>query len=404
MNKRQLFLLACLVAGVVALSRCGNRKSGGGDPRGDTFAAANTCVNCHKAIVESYAATAHSHTSAPASAATVKGSFTLPDNVFNFPSGYEVKMEREDSILYQAAYHNGALQQKQPFDIAVGSGRKAQTFLSWRNGQYFQLPISYFVPAASWANSPGFPADHPKFDRIIPSTCFGCHSSAVKVKEVQEGMGLKEVFEKREMIAGIDCQRCHGPAAAHVSFHTANPEEKTAKHIARIDTLANIRKLDMCALCHSGLKPFQQSPFRFQPGDALSDFLLPTVPFPRKPAEMDVHGNQHQLLVASQCFVQSKTMNCASCHNPHTTERDLQMFAQRCMSCHQRDAHQKTKLSAEARQQNCINCHMPALPSTAITLLANGQTNPTPDSIRTHLIAVYDDAAQRILAKLQEGK
>ena len=79
------------------------------------------------------------------------------------------------------------------------------------------------------------------------------------------------------------------------------------------------------------------------------------------------------------------------------------MFAQRCTGCHQQDTHKKTKLSAEARQQNCINCHMPALPSTAITLLANGQTNPTPDSIRTHLIGVYEDAAQNILAKLPKG-
>jgi len=35
-----------------------------------------------------------------------------------------------------------------------------------------------------------------------------------------------------------------------------------------------------------------------------------------------VHGNQYQLFTASACFRKSKDMNCSSCHNPHTTERN----------------------------------------------------------------------------------
>lgn len=391
MNKRQLYLLACIILCIVVLSRCIGRKPAAADPRGEQFAAANSCAGCHQSVYTSYSATAHFNTSSVASAASVKGSFTPPDNIFHFGKGSDVVMEQQDSSLFQAAYVNGVLQQKQPFDIVMGSGRKAQTYLYWQNGQYFQLPISYFVPAQNWANSPGFPATHPKFDRVIPSTCFGCHSSGVAAKEERNGVQVTEKFEKREMIAGIDCQRCHGPAAEHVSFHTAHPEEKMARHIVRTDTLPNLRKLDMCALCHSGLRPFQKPAFQFKPGDALSDYLLPTVPFPRKPSEMDVHGNQYQLLVASKCFTGSKEMNCSSCHNPHTTERnDMQVFVKRCMSCHQNVTH-KTPLSAETLQQNCIDCHMPALPSSSIALLTNGQASPTPDSIRTHLIAVYPD-------------
>lgn len=404
MNKRQFCVIGCIVCCVVILSRCIGRKPAGADMRGAQFAEAASCMNCHKAIYESYSATAHYHTSAPASPATVKGSFDPPHNVFHFGNAMQVIMEREDSALFQAAYLNGALQKRYPFDITVGSGRKAQTYLYWQEGQYFQLPVSYFVPAKDWANSPGFPASHPKFDRVIPSTCFGCHSSMVEVKDVKmTGTEVKEEFEKGRMIVGIDCQRCHGPAAEHVSFHTEHPAEKEARYITKIDTLPNLRKLDMCALCHSGLKPFKRSAFQFKPGEALSEYILPTVPFPRKPSEMDVHGNQYQLLAASQCFIQGKEMNCSSCHDPHTTERNnMQVFSRRCMNCHQADSHNSstiTSLPAGVLQQNCIDCHMPALPSRAITLLANGQESPTPDSIRTHLIAVYPDETERILAR-----
>lgn len=389
MTKHHLILLTTLILAVTLLSRCQTRPPKPADPRGPLYASTPTCITCHKEIYESYAGTAHANTS------SLKAPDTATNNTFHFGNNVAVKMEKEDTILYQTVYTNGRQTEKQPVDVTIGSGRKAQTYLYWKEGQYFQLPISWFVPAKSWANSPGFPADHPKFDRIIPSTCFGCHSSAVTVKDEISGVQKVEKFEKREMIAGIDCQRCHGPAAQHVKYHTEHPEVKEARYMVTIDTLSNMRQLDMCALCHSGLKPFQKSPFAFKPGDALAEYLLPTVPFPQKPSEMDVHGNQYQLLAASQCFIQSRqTMNCSSCHNPHVTERtDMQLFSQRCMSCHQPESHNfctDKALPAKTLQQNCIDCHMPALPSSSIALLTNGQKSPTPDSIRTHLIAVYN--------------
>ena len=226
MKIRPYWLVGAVAVLVGLLSRCSGRKPEAADPRGNGYAAAASCAQCHKAVYDAYATTAHAHSSAVADTGTVKGRFSGPGNIFHFAGRADVVMERQGNELFQVVKTDGKERARYPFDVVFGSGRKAQTFLYWKNDQYFQLPISYFVPAASWANSPGFPADHPKFDRVIPSTCFGCHSSAVKVKEVQEGMGLKEVFEKREMIAGIDCQRCHGPAAAHVNFHMEHPEKK----------------------------------------------------------------------------------------------------------------------------------------------------------------------------------
>lgn len=400
MNKRLLYVFCFIVACIVFLSQCVSDQPPAPDIRGTQFAGSASCANCHKNIYDDYITTAHFNTSHPATTQSVKGSFAAPGNVFTYSKDTRVVMEDRADGLFQSSYANGRLRESYPFDIVIGSGRKAQTYLYWKQGQYLQLPVSYFVPAHSWANSPGFPASHPKFDRVIPSTCFGCHSSMVALKELRmQGVSATEVFEQNKIVYGIDCERCHGPAAAHVTFHTEHPQEKRAMHIAQIGSLGNEAKLDMCAICHSGLKTPQQPAFGFKPGDRLTDYYYPDFTRPTEASEIDVHGNQYQLFTASACFRKSKDMNCSSCHNPHTTERDnLTVLSQRCMNCHTEAGHNFCKLSSlpvATLSQNCIDCHMPALPSSKIALLTNGLSSPTPDSIRTHLIMVYPEEKLR---------
>ncbi|MBO9566267.1 MAG: hypothetical protein J7621_26070 [Niastella sp.] len=402
MNKRLLYVFCFIVVCIVFFSQCVNNQQPAADIRGNQFAGSTSCVGCHKTVYDSYIATAHFNTSHPGNTQSVKGSFAAPDNVFTYSSAHKVVMEDRADGLFQSSYANGELRESHPFDIVIGSGRKAQTYLYWKQEQYFQLPVSYFVPAHSWANSPGFPATHPRFDRVIPSTCFGCHSSMAGVKALQtQGVTATELFEQNKIVYGIDCERCHGPAAQHVTFHTEHPQENKAMFITKIDSLGNEAKLDMCAICHSGLKAPQQPAFGFKPGDKLSDYYYPDFTRPTKANEMDVHGNQYQLFTASACFRKSKGMNCSSCHNPHATERDnLQVLSQRCMTCHTEAGHNFCKLTSlpvATLSQNCIDCHMPALPSNKIALLTNGQSSPTPDSIRTHLIMVYPEEKLRAL-------
>lgn len=409
MNKRLLYVSCFLISCIAILSQCiGKRPRAAEDPRGEQFAGAAACVSCHRSVYDSYTATAHFNTSSPASKATIKGSFAAPGNVFTYSASAKVVMEERDSGLFQAGYLDGALKAIHRFDIVIGSGNKAQTYLSWNHGKYFQLPLSYFVPVHNWANSPGFPTTFPKFDRVIPSTCFGCHSSMVGIKNVQMvGRSLSEEFEKNQVLYGIDCERCHGPAAAHVAFHTEHPGEKKAMHMKAVGALSNRQKLDMCAICHSGLRTPQQSAFNFRPGHKVDDYFYPDFSRPAKPSELDVHGTQYQLFTASKCFRKSQAMNCSSCHNPHKRERgNVQLFSQRCMECHRTADHTFCKMSelpAATLAQNCIDCHMPALPSGKITLLADGKMSPTADSIRTHLITVYEEQAKTVADRLKKA-
>lgn len=407
MNKRLLFIMGLIAACITILSQCVDSKASTQDLRGPAYAGSASCAGCHQNIVDSYHTTAHANTSHPGTRSSIKGSFAPPDNVFSYAADNRVVMEDKADGLYQTNYVQGSIQHSFPFDVAIGSGRKAQTYLYWLSGQYKQLPVSYFVPAHSWANSPGFPATHPRFDRVIPSTCFGCHSSMVGVKAVkQQGVTAVEEFEDNQIVYGIDCERCHGPAAEHVNFHQQHPEEKKGRHMVRMATLSNQAKLDQCALCHSGLKATQQSMFNFKPGDALTDYYYPDFTRSNKADEMDVHGNQYQLFTASACFRKSTAMNCSSCHNTHTTERnDIAALSAKCMNCHAPASPTfctLTKLPAATLAANCIDCHMPQQASNKIALLTNGQQSPTPDMIRTHLIRIYPDETSRLLALLKK--
>ncbi|HEX8461074.1 MAG TPA: hypothetical protein VF623_06575, partial [Segetibacter sp.] len=291
------------------------------------------------------------------------------------------------------AYIDDIARQAARFDIIVGSGRKGQSYLYWYNDNIFQLPVSYYVPENSWVNSPGYPSQTVSFNRNIPIGCFECHSSYIsKTATKAVGKELYDFFDKNQIIWGIDCERCHGPAAKHVTFHKNNPEEKEAKFIATSTNSNRDDKLTMCAVCHSGAREIISSTFYFKPGEKLSTYLSPDTAA-LTTSNIDVHGKQYQLLTASKCFLKSKTLTCSSCHNTHVQEKyNLLNFSKKCMGCHTNpiEVHNSvTASSGAALQKNCIDCHMPAKPSAVITMTSQVKRNPIPALVRTHYISIY---------------
>ena len=409
MNSKQLpikiprsaiFIAALLCAVVFILVNCINKPQATEDVRGPAFAGSSKCNSCHQDIHASYATAAHRNTSSAASDKTVKGSFEKEKNSYFYRPDVKVVMEQRDSNFYQVAYMNEIEKQSAKFDIVMGSGRKAQTYLYWYGEKVFQLPVSYSVVANSWVNSPLYPAHQVRFDRNIPVGCFECHSSSIKVTSVEtDGKNLADNFDKSRIIYGIDCERCHGPAAQHADFHEKHPAEKNAKFISIYSSLPRQQQLDMCAVCHSGIQQTKRSTFHFLPGDTLlNKFFVP--PAPVGIADVDVHGNQYQLLTASPCFIKTKTLNCTSCHNTHVSEKDNKaVFSQRCMTCHS-PGHNFCKMAPSIGAgitSNCIDCHMPAKPSKLITLLSNGMKSPTPNLVTTHFISIYPEETKAFM-------
>jgi hypothetical protein len=412
MKARRTTLLAFvfLFPVIVIFSQClSDQTTNAAGPRGIAYADAATCVKCHRDLTNSYQFTSHYQTSRPGSPETVNGKFSH-GGVFRFTDSKLVKLQNIDHKLYQAGYVNNQLAEAHPVDITFG-GVKAETYLYWQDNRLFELPLSWFSSLNSLTNSPGYAKDQINFKRAIVTRCFECHSS--NITELpgksfnQAGKGPE--FDKHSLIYGIDCQRCHGPAAEHVNFHTNNPGVKEARYISKYSHLSRGQQMDACAVCHSGNKDnYLRSVFTFLPGDTLAHFKEPGFAGRAVDATtLDVHGNQTGLLAASKCYMVSK-MTCLTCHDTHKKERgDMLAFSKKCMSCHSEANHNFCKKSPEpglVLQANCIDCHMPAKPSNVIKVQAADGKMAVPYLVRTHRIAIYSDITKKLAALKHAGK
>src|ERR1700730_1820932 len=259
------------------------------------FSGSVKCANCHKNIYESHLHTAHYLTTRPAMAEYIKGNFEPGKNRFAYDGSMEVFMERRDSGFYQVGYYQGVERIAKRFDIVVGSGSKGQTYITSFQNRLYQLPVSYFTAANKWANSPQFPTHPVIFNRPITSRCLECHSTFAQ--KLPGSNHEAEEFD-RQIIYGVDCEKCHGAGANHVEYQTQNPGEAKAMYIINPATFSRQQNLDLCGLCHGGRLQKTRPSFEFIAGAKLSDyFVLDTVaPDPEK---IDVHGNQLGLLRSS---------------------------------------------------------------------------------------------------------
>jgi len=359
------------------------------------YAGSAACIACHKSIYDSFIRTAHNITSRPASPAFIKGNFDSGTNHFRYNPFMQVLMEKKADGFFQTVYINGEPTQSERMDVVIGSGKNGQTYLYWKDELLYQLPISYHAGTSSWCNSPGYPPGLPRFDRPIVGRCLECHGSKATIEDAGNSVNY---IEEKSIVYGVDCERCHGPAAEHVTFHTAHPQEKTAKYILNQGALSRQQKLDLCALCHSGGREAIKPAFSYKAGDKLEDFSLPAYNTDSV-AMLDVHGNQYGLLTSSKCFKNNPQMNCSSCHNVHGREvNQPALFSQRCINCHNAGTKKECKVKPAAGiilSHNCIDCHMPLLPSKAILLQLADQSKSTPDFIRTHRIAIYPEITEQ---------
>ena len=405
---RTLFVFAILSVFILAIfcTHCtsitgGNSKA---DVRGAAYADPQTCANCHKNVADNYAHTAHFNTSKPITTNALQKDIVADDNTYAYNDSVKVKVEKKGNGLYQTLYFKNKGSRSQRFDVAFGSGEKAQTYAYWNGNKLLELPLSYFKEIHNWANSPGFPNNGAYFDRLIISRCVECHGSYAKTSFVQTGgVSTEQEYAKDSVLYGIDCQRCHGPAAQHVEFQTENPQVKTARFIASFKKLNRQQKIDMCAVCHSGndketLRPL----FDFKPGDELAAFYDPYAMPAKTP---DVHGNQTGLLYQSKCFLHTATLTCTTCHDTHKKETgDLAAYSQKCMTCHSEAQHNFCKMAPElgtAIANKCIDCHMPTMASKLITYKTAALKQNSSYYLHTHRIASYPEKTKEIIAYIK---
>lgn len=391
-----LIITAFAVTGLVTVMCEGNERDGVMHPSGQKFAGSASCYACHEDIVSRHRSTPHFLTSQIADTTTVLGSFEPGNNVVELNDILRIVMEKTSEGLFQRGVRRDSTIERQPFDITIGSGRQGQSYLYWHANSLYQLPASYYAPDSQWTNSPGYPTDQIVFNRPVTARCLECHSTFFKTGRA---VAQIETFDPKQAVLGVDCERCHGPAASHVAFHTENPDVKEPRNIINPARLTRRQHLDNCALCHSGIRKNFMPSFTFLVGDRLDDFSTPLYEADSA-TTLDVHGNQYGLLTLSPCF-RMTDMDCSTCHDVHVRETgNLRLFSKRCMDCHAPGTtdfctlHETPGLVLE---DNCIDCHMPKLPSKQVFVQASGNATRTPFFVRTHRVGIYRAQVEKFL-------
>jgi hypothetical protein len=391
MDFRKIFLLTGILFTVFLFTRCFHDQIPA-DPRGPAYAGSVECARCHSSVSSSYEHTAHFLSTRVADEVSVEGNFSKDSNELVINDSTKIVMEKRDSGLFQVLYSNNKTISAHRFDLVMGA-IKGQTYLYREDDVFFELPVSYLTALNRWTSSPGYDFANLTFNRPVVKECFECHSSfANTAKSTMDKSNIKKSW-----ILNIDCERCHGPAAAHVQFHDTHPEEKQSAFMTSFKTLTRGQKIDLCAACHSGTKHILlRSTFGFKMGDSLAYYMIPL----STGDQLDVHGNQNQLLSQSKCFSMSN-IDCSTCHNAHVNERGLlQSFNHTCQNCHTPGQHfcgMANDSNTVFIKNNCTNCHMPSQASRAIVVQSANNKLAVPTMVANHRIAIYPEETAKIM-------
>lgn len=359
-----------------------------------------SCIECHLDIVESHKKSSHYKTSFETDGKAFDKILRTQPNEINLADGTKIVIKREGNRVFQNFYvlDNQRPIYHTPMDITIGSGYRGQSFLYWDEDRLFQNQVSIIGDMEGWINSPGYASQINNTRPVVPR-CMECHSTySANIESSNNRVSNK--YDINNVLLGIDCQRCHGEVKEHVIFHRKNPEIKVGQHILKYSELTQKQRIDACALCHSGFRQPAWDPekrefipsFSYQVGDELDNFLIKNNNRTTNNSDPEIHANQVKLLTDSKCFKMSKSMDCATCHDPHDQERgNFQKFSLKCISCHKSQQHsQKTLSLPDANFNDCTGCHMPFVDSKAMKIDLNLK-ELTPVQIRNHFISIYSD-------------
>jgi hypothetical protein len=354
----------------------------------DGFVGDLACRPCHQDKFTTYLATAHHRTSRLPDVTSIAGSFTKGNNVMTtFNPELTFEMEAHDGHFYQTAIvqKNGRIKkQTEEMDLVIGSATKGQTYLYWNQNALFELPVSYWTELHRWVNSPGYVDGSADFDRPVVPRCLECH--ATKFQPLTPSLSENH-YNRETFVLGISCERCHGPAMAHVASDSANSASSMEKPMPPL-RLSRDRQIDVCAQCHGGPGQPIAPAFSFRPGETLSEYVR--LQQPNATDRLDVHGNQVTLLERSRCFQASPEMSCSTCHDVHSPERPAADYSAQCLRCHRVDQCGMVRKMGAQIAANCIDCHMPVQPSNKLVLDADNRRLQA--NVRNHWIRVYQNA------------
>jgi predicted CXXCH cytochrome family protein len=305
------------------------------------------CAGCHSDIYNSYMFTTMARASGTATQDFVAG------EVQHAASGvhYRVYQDKGDAWLSFERTGEPPVRGTRKLEYFIGSGKRGRTYLFSDDGFVFESPVTWYSQKHTWDVAPAYQKSRTiTLNLAAVPACLNCHTSNSQSPLAgTENKYAVPLFAH----AGITCERCHGPGAAHVSPNgpIVNPKKLSAEQRDAI-----------CMQCHlEGNAAIEQPGHHagdFQPGQNLSDSVHY---FVSETGSGDSFRalSQTEALAHSLCKRKSgDAMSCTSCHDPHSspsTATRVTYYRAKCLTCHG-DA-----FAAKHHVENpdCTQCHMP---------------------------------------------
>ncbi len=350
-------------------------RGGKREPR-SAWAGSAACRECHTQRFDSWRQTGMAKMLAPVDPSAVIGDFT---GAFQDRSGAAVRFSRSGPRFFFELRRAGGQWDRYPVDYTIGSKWQQAYATRSPDGGLHVLPVQYSRVEKAWLNywrvidpAGSERADPSGFHRFSEVTsyqrnCAPCHTS------VTDESGFAE--------AGVNCEACHGPSAAHAAGTAA------ARSFTKMD---NRQAVEVCAQCHaqSALREPMAFPPRYQ--------RRPYAAFSRKGFYKDGRFRETTFIVEaferSACYRVGQA-HCGSCHDPHPRDpasnpKSLKFAIDddgMCLQCHaaQYAGARHVRHDPGGAGARCVSCHMPKIMNSLMFQARTHQIDDKPDAAMT---------------------
>jgi hypothetical protein len=212
---------------------------------------------------------------------------------------------------------------------------KGQTYILEKDGQLYQSRVSYYSQLNGLDFTLGsqgatftdlLDAGGHRLSRAEELLCFGCHATNAT-------QGRQLTLEA--LSAGVQCERCHGPAAEHLAGMTKGGSKPAV--MKDLSKLSAEQFSDFCGQCHR----------TWEDVAAVGRFDITDVRF------------QPYRLTGSQCYdADDRRISCVACHDPHReVDSNPGDYDSKCKACH--GSGKVGAKPCKVARVRCTTCHMP---------------------------------------------
>jgi hypothetical protein len=327
----------------------------------DPYIGPRVCGECHPGESALHVRSGHAQTLRPAGRRALALSL----------DGKTIADPELSDVSWSYRYHDGQLSimrkasgkvEECIAEYAFGSGHHATTFVNVIDPNVpaiLEHRITYYTRQHALGVTPGQGAElgSPRrtpigavFESREARKCFGCHATQVSL----DG----EKLDESTLIPNVSCERCHGPARAHVEAARRGVAAEELELPFGPGRYTAESLLALCGTCHR--HPSRARPEQIRPDDPQLARFQPVG------------------IIASRCFQESRGgLSCMTCHDPHArASTDRGSYLEVCVSCHRGDPTPSPSGTVGtpcpvAPRGDCVECHMPRVDAGQHVLFAD---------------------------------